>query len=326
MLPQMMVSPKNEYEYPIDQCDVGDKGSLAVYREKRREWLRWLSYDDTHSISSAISSMAWDDVSFRVLAHAAEISADGSLANPLLAEKIIEGHFATQVLAIRRLVDRRPDVVSIRRLVDDLERNVGLFTRENYVGFDGLPYDYESVIHRIMLRDLGTGAHFAAKSGPDACWPSKRAHETFDTLSGVAPESRSRNDQILPQVFSNLSMWLGECDAENVALWSHKFLAHAADGQSRAKIDVAAMSPTLEKFTAAIRCFARVAEAVSAYVLFDSGHGTIVPVPQFDQFEKLDQPVLTHRQPGMDELWEKLADERDKFLAIDLKTLSAPTH
>jgi hypothetical protein len=71
-----------------------------------------------------------------------------------LAEALFDGHVATQVLAIRRLMDdRNTDIISLRRLVKDLRHSWTLFTRENYVCFDGLPYDYEAVQHKDMLVD-----------------------------------------------------------------------------------------------------------------------------------------------------------------------------
>ena len=36
-----------------------------------------------------------------------------------------------------------------RKLVKDLKKNCGLFTRENYVCYDGLPYDYEAVRNAV---------------------------------------------------------------------------------------------------------------------------------------------------------------------------------
>jgi hypothetical protein len=37
------------------------------------------------------------------------------------------------------------DIISLRRLVKDIRRHFALFTRENYLCFDGLPYGYEAV-------------------------------------------------------------------------------------------------------------------------------------------------------------------------------------
>lgn len=71
-------------------------------------------------------------------------------------EALIGGYVATQVLAIRLLVDNRgEDVISLRKLLKDVRSNYVLFTRENYVCFDGLPYDYEAVQRRDMEKRIG---------------------------------------------------------------------------------------------------------------------------------------------------------------------------
>jgi hypothetical protein len=141
------------YEYPIDQCDVAPehRSALIAFREQRRQWLSWLKTDEHHAISPLISSMAWNDVVFRTIWRITEIDPGSSLYNPLLAEALIEGHFAIQVLAIRRLMDKGRSVISLWRLLEDIKKNISSFTRQNFVAYDGLPYDYEAAGRRIMM-------------------------------------------------------------------------------------------------------------------------------------------------------------------------------
>src|SRR5712671_453580 len=94
------------YEFAVEICDVEDKDALARYREKRTLWLDWLSSDEHHAIGSQISSMVWNDVTFRFLAHTASLDEQSALLNPLLGESLVNGHFAMQTLAIRRLADK----------------------------------------------------------------------------------------------------------------------------------------------------------------------------------------------------------------------------
>jgi hypothetical protein len=78
--------------------------------------------------------MVWREVAFRTLSNLAVTDDTNALNNPLLTEALLEGHVATQVLAIRKLMDdRRGDIISLRRLVKDLRHDFHLFTRENYV-------------------------------------------------------------------------------------------------------------------------------------------------------------------------------------------------
>jgi len=76
--------------------------------------------------------MVWTEVAFGALTALAVDSGENALNNPLLAEALVTGHVATQVLAIRRLMEDSPkERLSLRSLVKDLKRNAGLFTREN---------------------------------------------------------------------------------------------------------------------------------------------------------------------------------------------------
>jgi len=56
-----------------------------------------------------------------------------------LVEALLDRHVASQVLAIRRLMDDgNTGIISLRRLVKDWRRNFAMTTRENYVCYDGL--------------------------------------------------------------------------------------------------------------------------------------------------------------------------------------------
>jgi hypothetical protein len=148
-----------DYQFSIAQCDVPQerRPALDAYRTKRGQWLAWLNTDEHHAVWTAISAMVWTDVSFRTLAQLATDNEKSSLSNTLIAEQIIYGHVARQVLAIRRLVDKTRGVISLRRLISDLRSNFRLFTRENYVCHDGLPYDYEAVMLKEFAERLGQG-------------------------------------------------------------------------------------------------------------------------------------------------------------------------
>ena len=119
---------------------------------------------------------------FRTLSHIGATDHGSGLHNPFLTEALIEGHIAIQVLAIRRLMDKAKDVISLWRLLEDLKKYIGLFTRENFVAYDGLPYDYEATERRVIAAHINKGQFWSAKSGPEAYSPSRRAHEMFDRL------------------------------------------------------------------------------------------------------------------------------------------------
>jgi hypothetical protein len=310
------VAPE-DYKYTPEQCDVEDKAALVTFRDKRRVWLSWLNTDEHHAIWQVIFSMVWHDVYFRTLAELADKNPDSGIHNSLVSEAIVTGYFATQVLSIRRLMDTRNDVISLPRLLKELRRHLRLFTRENFVAFDGLPYDYEAAQQRVILRDLAQGrwSFWGEQWGPDAHIPAARAHEQFDRLTGVRPENRRRDDRLPKRIIDTLEHWLKEDVIDEIVKWSHTFLAHAAGPTSPNRNDIAAAAPTVEKITTSIKCFVRVADAATGFILFESGRGVLVPVPQFNQFAKLENSLMpSDRHELLSEQWDKLTEERNAYL------------
>jgi hypothetical protein len=72
--------------------------ALESYRAKRRTWLAWIENDEDHAIWTTLSAMVWNDVSFRTLADFATADEQGPLATSQIAERLINGDVATQVL------------------------------------------------------------------------------------------------------------------------------------------------------------------------------------------------------------------------------------
>jgi hypothetical protein len=307
----------HDYAYPITQCDVtaGKRAALQRYRDKRRLWLSWIDTDEHHAIWQVLSSMVWTDVAFKTLTHFATKDESNALNNTLVGQALIDGHVATQVLAIRRLMDDRDsDIISLRRLVKDLKRNFALFTRENYVCFDGLPYDYETVQRKEMMERAGKGFFWGETSGPGAHGTSRMAHEQFDKLTGIKPAKRSREDRLPVSLLIKIESWLDDSGAGELAKWSHAYLAHAGGPEARNRI--ADLLVTANKISDAIRALARVTEAISAWLLFAGGRlNSLMPVAQFNPFEKLDKPIMeAGGETDAYEVWHQLSNERNRYL------------
>ncbi len=316
------------YEHSIAQCDVPRERwpALELYRDKRAQWVAWLDEDEHHAIWQTISAMVWADVSFRTISHIAMNDLNSALRNTLVAEHIIHGHVANQVLAIRRLLDNGRGVISLRRLLLDMRSNFHLFTRENCVCYDGLPYDYEALREKDYARRLAksggkSAAFWVATKGPDGWGGSDRAHKHFDKMAGVHPQDRNRLDRLPKSLLDAVGSWLEHTDANELAKWSDNYLAHAGSLASRQRINEAEI--TNNKITAALKCIARATEALSADILCHAGRtNALMPTPQFDQFEGLDQPLMKiEAEEDARETWNNLTDERDAFLndvTIDL--------
>jgi hypothetical protein len=285
------------YDYPVEQCSVEDRAALIEFRQKRRVWLSWLRTDEHHAIWSQITAMAWNDTVFRVL-NEARNPVDGevlSATNGMLGGFINQGYISAQVLAIRRLVDNRFDVISLRRLLRDVRAYRPKLTRELYVSYDGLPYDYEEVGRRVLSESVGVssgGFWYLPTKGPDAYDTAHRQHTMFDRLSGVTSDCRARGDIMADSVFETLERGLDDDSIKSIVTLSHKFLAHAADATSRsaASLDQFGISP--ETVSKAHKAITLVAQAVTA-IFADATYLGTVPTPQFNVFEGLDRPYVS---------------------------------
>lgn len=76
------------------------------------------------------------------------------------------------------------------------------------------------------------------------------------------------------------------------------------------------MVVSLDKITNALRELALVTEAVSTWFLWSGGlTNNLVPIAQFDQFDKLDGPVMiAGNETEPDKIWKTLSDERNQYL------------
>jgi hypothetical protein len=314
-----MKSP--EYKYAIAQCDVplARHSQLESYRAKHHQWLTWLDADEHHAIWTNLSSMVWTDVSYKTLRQLVIGQEDrnetGCLHNSLIAEQIIQGYVARQVLGIRRLLDKTSGVISLRRLIIDMRSNWPLFTRENYVCHDGLPYDYNAVMLRGMAAQAGKDAFWLSTTGPEAWAVSRTAHEQFDRLAGIDPGKRTREDRLPKTLPDTIQGWLDGSGAEELADWSHAYLAHAGGPDRRRQIEDGLV--TADKISEAVRTLVRATEAISAYVLFASGRlNSLMPVAQFDAFEHLDKPAVQPSHLGeVPGCWDALSRERNAYAA-----------
>jgi hypothetical protein len=196
-----------------------------------------------------------------------------------------------------------------------MRSNWQLFTRGNYVCHDGLPYDYEAVMLKEMAARMNKGAFWASTTGPNAWAVSQMAHEQFDRLANVPPGKRTREDRLPKSLLGIIDSWLDGSGADQLADWSHQYLAHAGGPDRRKQIEEGLV--TADKISEAIKTLVRATEAVSAYVLFAGGRlNGLVPVAQFDQFEHLEKPAM---QPGRkgeaSGIWDQLHRERDAYAA-----------
>lgn len=288
---------EGKFGYRAEDCDVVCKERLWQFRVEKLKWLFWLHDDEHHAIFKQVASLLWDYALFRTLNELRVMAAGAKpkgigFSAPMLF-LLDSGFVAKQAMGIRRLTDKRNDVVSLRRLINDIKKNRKRITREVYVGHDGLPYDHAPVEEPDYATKFKEGETFCfggvETTGPKAFGTSKRAHEAFDRLSGKSGRQRRRDDLISENWFDDLSSKLGVC--EDLQKFADKFIAHAADSKSRNMSTEAQRTVTLEKLTKCHKSIVKVAGGVSRWILGD-GSPWIVPQPQFDPVENLDKGLV----------------------------------
>jgi len=318
-----------DYKYPIDQCDILEKSKVEEFRKKRLQWLECLHGEDPHSISRQISSMLWDHALFLTVNELRRIAAiepeNGVGFNGPVIRLFDAGFATTQATTIRRLIEkpkRDPKwaVISLRRVLKDIEDNLDLITRENYVCYDGLPYDCD-LGHQKWLSSLPvtkSGVHVGSlpTQGPDA-WPmSERVHKNFDILSQVPPEDRSREDRIRIEVLEHLESEIKKCD--NIKKYVDKFIAHAAAPETRTGLSDEQEGLTLERLETCHKTIYKVASFISGSLIWESNLGGL-PVPQYDHLKNLDKRWVS--QKNMEEArkkWDEFEKEVSKWDSTSL--------
>jgi len=299
----------------IDDCDVIDRTALSEYRAKREEWLGWyeLRADEPNSIQQQIFSMMFLDIAYRVLAlprRNAGKDLQISARSGLLAHILDQGYVANQVLAIRRLLDRRRDVISLRRLFDDILDHKNLLTREVYTSYDGTPYNPD--LWKELPQDTMTQIWGIQAPGLSNYQRAQYRHEKFDCLSGVSASERRRSDLIKDSVFDRLKQWLETTTADKFIKLSHKFFAHAANMDSRGALDYSGIQ--LADVAEVHRSIIRVERAITDELLYIGVAREVVPRPPLGLLQGLDSPyVAAELIANMQEHWDQLSNERNNW-------------
>jgi hypothetical protein len=184
--------------------------------------------------------MVWADVVFNTLAELAIANEQNALNSPLIIESLFNGRVATQVLSIRRLMDGGASgIISLRRLAKDIRASFALLTRENYVCYDGLPYDYKAARQANFkghIGEWGQGGIWMSTDGPQADGASELTHRQFDRLTGIDPSNRSREDRLPSALMTTIEKMARHSGADDLAKWSSTYLAHAGGPERRKEI------------------------------------------------------------------------------------------
>ena len=267
--------------FDLCKADVQDKESLSIFRNKILDLQKIFIYgnDDIHSISNQYQEMIWNDTVYRTFNEARRISEITNSPNTGLPGTLIEmidrNFFDTQAMAIRRLTDPhefRPNrtVNSIPSIIEEIKSISGIFTRENYICYNGTPYDNSTL--------------------PE--WPDQAKHEErnkqFDRIA-VKFTTRSRDDLLDIEILKKLEKELQDFDL--IRAYTNKYVAHAAASGNRYKLIPELKKLTLQALEDSYRKIVAICkvlgDVLDVYFLAE------IATPQFDQLENWNMPFVT---------------------------------
>ena len=288
---------EDSFEYRTDACDVEDKERLRRFRKKRTQWIEWFEDDEYHSIRGQIHQMMWDDAVHNALNEARRFTNPSAATNGVLGDLVDRAYLSGQVLRICMLTERRArktsnGVISVPTLLEDVRKNRVLVTRENFVSYNGLPYDYEAVKKVYMDRMRPGQVSWSPQKGPEAFSTSERRHQTFDAMSMTSGEYRSRKDVISDAILDGLDVRLKEVEPvlKKIRTMRNKSIGHAADENSRPDDIEKLCELSRSEISDTHRAIIHTANAVGE--IFGTTVGNPIPVPQFDVFSGLDMPFI----------------------------------
>lgn len=291
-------------------------------KEKWKQWKEWFEGEDLHSIRSQINNMIWDAAVFLCINKARKYTPMDSDGEPELNRTVHvfvdKGFLVKQVMAIRRLLDKETQsgnrsVISLYRLINDMENNNVLLTRENILNVCNLTYNYKEEETRIIqerMKNSIAGPQYR-KDGMIKCVLSENVHVSIDSLSGVDSDERKPQDTVQKGKFGILKKKLDGC--RDICKFANKFVAHPATLESRASVNPDSLEITLSKLQDAHKIICEVSCSIGTKLL-NCSFGNVLPIPQFDQFEHFEKPWATKKTvEKMYEFWKQYQKETDSW-------------
>jgi hypothetical protein len=313
-----------DYEYPIEQCDVPEKNrkSLDEYRKFRRRCLEQLRGNRSTSVMNQVHNLAWHTAVFKTLNEARRLE-PSRMVNGAMWKLIAAGYASLMTLGIRRLVDNDRQTDSVRNVITQIEKRPEPITREMFVCYDGLPYDYQLVGQKYVdSTSKRVTATCLPTTGPSAWATSRMAHKKFDQLCGH-PVERKRTDVIDPALLTTLQSVLRSPCIKAACTLADKRIAHAERFSENSK---ALPEVSYNDIDEALKTIVRVTDFLSSHFFYDTSYGSVVPTPQYDVFEALDQPwVKPENLPALHQHWHDLTESMAQWVYDTAAEFLPPT-
>lgn len=220
-------------------------------------------------------------------------------------------------LGIRKLVDKHPKTDSLWNVISIVERRPELLTREKFICYDGLPFDFAGIHDKYLASlDMSSGVHvgWLPTKGPEAWAMSEIMHKAFDRLSGN-PAKRKRIDTIRVSILSALKKRLAHSAIEKVCTMADRRMAHAERiSEESESVPIV----TYDDIDTALKQIVCVANFLSSSFFYDATFGSVVATPQFDVLEHLDEPWVTPlNKPLLCTYWRELCTSMNSWAYTD---------
>jgi len=234
----------------------------------RKQLFECLYEDSENGLQTIVQSLAWNDSIYRTFNEGLRLAQGEARIRRLpnsLVEYIHHAHIAYVVISLRKLYEDKKEghyaVNSLRTVTKRIVDNAHLFTRENFVTFDDVPYDDSDKL------DWKTRAIMQAR------------HSQFDSLCGIkAGQPRRKGDRLvvdIPMILHARTKLRPE-----IELFANNFLAHSSATKSRPNEELTLRGVTLrriqDQYRNVIWCTQQVAKFLCEAFL------SLVPTPQFD--------------------------------------------
>ena len=307
------------YQFPVEQCDVlpERRRRLERFRATRERWLERLNGPHANAVSNQLRTLMYFDTAYATLTAAHRLEAYRPI-NEMLFMLYEHGYASLIATGVRRLVDTDEKTGSLMSLVlaiESVEQHESLFTRENFVCNDGLPFDFQTVIDQFYRDNPAANPEGYLRlptSGPQGWMSSELAHQAFDRLAAhVGGETRKRGDRISPQVFERLRTALASDPIKKLCAFVDTRIAHADHSRD---LSAPHLNASLVDVAAAYQELVGVRNFLSATLLGGPSFASAVAVPQYDISAALDEPFVgTDRLAEVGQIWHEESEKRNQW-------------
>jgi hypothetical protein len=202
-------------------------------------WKKVLYEAKPYSVYWQLQEMLWNDAVFQIVNATrakSPIHGDSKVeVNPLIHHFINQSYSGSQLIAIRRLVDKNPiegprAVYSLLSAIKDMKKHRSLFTRRNIFDTAGLDYDAPEklrAIHTIRAQNPPRQAIYLSQE-ETKLHQALHLHGEIDRLTGTLPGKGKETDTIPKEIFSGLLNRLNDRSINSLTDYVNRFIAHAS--------------------------------------------------------------------------------------------------